>query len=50
LDDGRLALKDARAIESPDFIAALLVNAGVPPTYLAVEQENLEEYFLRLTQ
>ena len=50
LDDGRLALKNSRAIESPELIATLLVNAGTPPTYLAVEQENLEEYFLRLTQ
>jgi len=50
LEDGRLALKDARAIESPESIATLLVNAGVPPTHLAIEQENLEEYFLRLTQ
>ena len=50
LDDGRIALKDARAIEAPDLIATLLVNAGTPPTHLAVEQENLEEYFLRLTQ
>jgi ABC-2 type transport system ATP-binding protein len=50
LDDGRLALKDSRAIESPELIATLLVNAGTPPTHLAVEQENLEEYFLGLTQ
>jgi len=27
-----------------------LVNAGAPPTHLAIEQENLEEYFLRLTK
>lgn len=50
LDDGRIAIKDVRAIESPELIATLLVNAGAPPTHLAVEQENLEEYFLRLTQ
>jgi ABC-2 type transport system ATP-binding protein len=50
LDDGRFGIKDLRAIESPESIATLLVNAGTPPTHLAVEQENLEEYFLRLTQ
>jgi len=50
LEDGRLAIKDARAIEAPELIATLLVNAGAPPTYLAVEQENLEEYFLGLTR
>jgi hypothetical protein len=26
-----------------------MVNAGTPPTRLAVEQENLEDHFLRLT-
>ena len=50
LEDDRLAIKDFRAIESPELIATLLVNAGAPPTHLAIEQENLEEYFLRLTQ
>jgi ABC-2 type transport system ATP-binding protein len=50
LEDGRLALNDARAIEAPELIATLLVNAGAPPIHLAVEQENLEEYFLGLTR
>jgi ABC-2 type transport system ATP-binding protein len=50
LDDGRIGVKDIRAIEAPDRIATLLVNAGAAPTHLVVEQENLEEYFLRLTQ
>jgi ABC-2 type transport system ATP-binding protein len=50
LDDGQFALKDPRAIDAPDMIATLLVNAGAAPTHLAIEQENLEEYFLRLTQ
>jgi len=50
LEDGRLAIKDARAIEAPELIATLLVNAGAPPIHLAVEQENLEEYFLGLTR
>jgi len=44
-----LALKDARAIDAPEEVATVLVGAGVPPTRLAVEQENLEEHFLRLT-
>jgi ABC-2 type transport system ATP-binding protein len=50
LEDGRFAIKDVQAIESPELIATLLVNAGTPPTHLAVEQENLEEYFLGLTK
>jgi len=49
LSDDRLVLKEARAIDAPEELATLLVNAGAPPSRLAVEQENLEEYFLRLT-
>ena len=45
-----LILNDRRAIEAPDEVAAILVNAGTPPTRLAVEQEDLEHYFLRLTR
>ncbi len=47
--DGALRLNEARAIEAPDEVAALLVKAGTPPTRLAVVQEDLENYFLRLT-
>ena len=45
----RLELRDARAIESPDEIARLLVTAGVPPTHLALARESLEDHFIRLT-
>ncbi len=46
--DGALALTDAAALAHPDAIAALLVQAGTPPTHLSIEEEGLEEYFLRL--
>ena len=46
--DGRLSLDQAAALERPDDIASLLVQAGTPPTELLVEQEELENYFLRL--
>jgi ABC-2 type transport system ATP-binding protein len=36
------------AIDHPDKIAILLVNAGCAPTMLNVEREDLEDYFLRL--
>ena len=49
LSDSTILIDDARAIEQPDDIARLLVSAGAPPTRLTVEQENLEQYFLRLT-
>jgi ABC-2 type transport system ATP-binding protein len=42
-------LNEVRAIAAPDEIATLLVNAQVPPTRLVVKQEDLEQYFLRLT-
>lgn len=48
LEDETILIKDARAIEHPDDIACLLVEAGIPPTRLAVEQQNLEEQFLQL--
>jgi ABC-2 type transport system ATP-binding protein len=44
-----LYLQDGRAVDAPDKVASLLVNGGAAPTYLAVEQENLEDYFLRIT-
>ena len=49
LSDSTILIDDPHAIEQPDEVAKLLVTAGAPPTRLAVEQENLEQYFLRLT-
>jgi ABC-2 type transport system ATP-binding protein len=47
--DPRLELRDVRALDAPDEIAALLVAAGVPPTHLALARESLEDHFMRLT-
>jgi ABC-2 type transport system ATP-binding protein len=44
-----LLLTQARAMDGPDEVATILVRAGTPPTRLTVEQENLEDHFLRLT-
>lgn len=41
-------LEDPRAVEHPDTIASMLVHTGIPPTRLAVEQQNLEDHFLQL--
>ncbi|MGB8644244.1 MAG: ABC transporter ATP-binding protein [Anaerolineae bacterium] len=49
LNQGRLILTEPRALAAPEEVAALLVHAGAPPSRLAVEQEDLEAYFLRLT-
>lgn len=46
--NGAIEVTDTAAVERPDDIAKLLVNAGQAPTMLNVEQEDLEHYFLRL--
>jgi ABC-2 type transport system ATP-binding protein len=48
LPDGTIELTNAAAVERPDDINSLLVKAGSPPTHLVVEEEELEQYFLRL--
>ncbi len=44
-----IVLTETRAVDAPEEVAALLVHAGTPPSRLAVEQEDLENYFLRFT-
>jgi ABC-2 type transport system ATP-binding protein len=44
----RLSLKDDEAIDAPQQIASLLVHAGAPPSHHYVDEEALEDYFLRL--
>ena len=48
LPDGSLALDSAAAVERPDDVCRLLVQAGAAPMQLMVEEEELEPYFLRL--
>ena len=48
-DGCALVSTSPEAIAQPDRIATRLVTSGAAPTYLAVEHEDLEEYFLRLT-
>ena len=47
-EDGSLTVTAERATAHPDSIARLLVEAGVPPTRLSVEQEDLEAHFLHM--
>jgi ABC-2 type transport system ATP-binding protein len=49
LKEEMMLIDNEYAIEHPDDIARILVNAGNPPTRLAVEQENLEDHFMKLT-
>ena len=48
IQDETIMIDDEYGIEHPDDIASILVNAGVPPTHLAVEQQNLEEHFMQI--
>jgi len=45
--EAQLEILNAEAINKPDIIATLMVNADCPPTLLKVEEEDLESYFLR---
>jgi ABC-2 type transport system ATP-binding protein len=47
--DGSLALEDERAIAAPEAVALALAEAGVYPSRLAVEQDDLEAHFLAIT-
>lgn len=46
--EGVLEITDKKAIAYPDNVATVLVNAGLPPILLRVEEEDLESYFLRI--
>jgi ABC-2 type transport system ATP-binding protein len=46
--EGMIMLDEEHAIAHPDDIAQVLVNAGTPPTHLAIIQQNLEEHFMQL--
>lgn len=50
MQDGTIVIESAHAIDYPDDIVRILVNAGTPPTHLAVEQQELEDHFLQLTR
>jgi ABC-2 type transport system ATP-binding protein len=45
---GGLLLTDEHALARPEQVATVLVQAGVPPTKLLIEEEDLETYFLRI--
>jgi ABC-2 type transport system ATP-binding protein len=49
IEDGSILLEESQAIEHPDDIAKILVQAGTSPTHLAVRQQDLEEHFMQLT-
>jgi ABC-2 type transport system ATP-binding protein len=44
---GGLVVTDARAVERPDAVATLLVESRCAPFHLAVQEEDMEQRFLR---
>jgi ABC-2 type transport system ATP-binding protein len=46
--EGYLVVTDVRAVNDPDTLCAALVKAGIAPTLLSVDEEDLESYFLRI--
>ena len=49
VENETILLEEPHAIEHPDKIAQILVNAGAPPIHLSVKQQDLEEHFMQLT-
>ena len=47
-EEGTLEVTSQHAIDHPEAISTLLVQAGLPPTLVRVDEENLESYFLRV--
>ena len=47
-DGNGLVVDDRHAVEAPDDVAVTLVRAGIPPTRLTADGEDLESYFLRV--
>jgi len=48
LEDGTIEIKHGPSMDRPEEVNSLLVRAGTSPTHLAMEEEDLEQYFLRL--
>jgi len=49
-DHGRIEVNEQKAIQRPDKISRLLVQAGCPPIQLTTTEEDLESYFLRIIE
>lgn len=46
--EGKIETTDEYAVQHPEEISRYLVSEGVPPTHLALVEEELEAYFLRV--
>lgn len=45
---GYIEMSTSAALEKPEDVATLLVQAGISPKHLAIFEEDLEHYFLRV--
>ena len=50
LPDGSVEISDESAISHPEKVSALLVSSDLPPTGIAVDEEDLEHFFFRIIQ
>jgi ABC-2 type transport system ATP-binding protein len=48
VEENWIRLSDENAVRNPDRVSEEMVKAGLPPTLIKAEQEDLESYFLRL--
>ncbi|WP_422122409.1 ABC transporter ATP-binding protein [Planococcus sp. X10-3] len=46
-EDGLIEIEDNELLERPEIVSGKLSEMGFPPTYLNVEVESLESYFMR---
>jgi ABC-2 type transport system ATP-binding protein len=47
-EEGLIEITNKNAINHPEDVNYLLVNAGYSPMMLKVKEEDLESYFLRI--
>jgi ABC-2 type transport system ATP-binding protein len=50
IKNGVIEVQDVRSIRHPEIISQMLVAEGLPPTKIALEEEDLEHYFFRIIQ
>ena len=50
LKNGVLEIRDEKAIRHPEKISQMLVEGGLPPANISIDEEDLEHYFFRIIQ
>jgi len=47
-ENGIIEIRDHKPVENPSSVASMLVMSGYPPSLLKVEEEDIEDFFLRV--